>query len=507
MAFPDDQPEPTPVDSEEGSGTEQSRKPLDIFLAEIQQKIGDLRSHMRGQIQTVMPSLPAPESRFNGEAFVDTVGTVVKFRNGGSDFFYTPHATMMRGPSLERLAQPRRKFFDAVAEQIPGHSRVLNIGAGGDVTPIESFRNAGHEIISTDMAEDTMRMLRSRTGMPTFACDLTNIDTVLDPDSVDVIIGNSTLGYLDPAKMKHVIGNLCHIMKHGGVFSFDLTPHPHYFELLEDKKQQTIVNNSAADPYKLLDFIKQFGTRDGINAMAYFSHYRNVAVNLATLDLLKNEFESRGMTCATGTQQFVGEEGMKTPCLTLRVSKDMPGLLQPAEGETLYDDPLEQLHQESNEGKPYFLLGPVDRTSGEILAKELKIHRDRKSDPWLVAHYIAQHQHAASLPPSIKNSVIEGMNPHVYVEGLRPYIEGKEFVPPRPVPDHLAADQVFHKLVIHGEAPFGPDEADRRIDMAYATQERQAHDLAERERQKRLLDQQKEKRAKEKAKKKQGRRK
>ncbi len=485
---------------------EQTRKPLDVFLDDVQQNIGILRSRLRQQVHHTLHDLPGMNSTFTGDAYVDSVGTIVRFRRGESDFFYTPHATDMRKNTLDRLAFPRKKFFDGVAAQVPQISRVLNIGAGGDVAPIESFRDAGHEIISTDMAEDTIRMLRSRTGMPAFACDLANIDRVLEPDSVDVVIGNSTLGYLDPSKMKKVVENLVKIMKHGGVFSFDLMPHPHYFELLDEKKERTIVNNSAPDPYKLLEFIEQYGPENGVSAMSYYSYYRSIAINLAVVDLLKKEFESHGLQCTTGSQHFTGEEGMKTPCLTLRVTKDRPELLEPLEGERLYDDSLDQLRNETKDGKPYLLLGSLDRVSGEKLAKVFHIRCDRRSAPWLVAQHIANTQDLSSFPDAIKNEVIEKMNPGTYATNIRPYVEGKEFVEPKPLPSHIAADQVFHKLVIHGEAPFGPEEADRRIDAAYAAQELKHRDQAERERQRQLLEKQKERRAKEKAKKKQNRR-
>lgn len=485
---------------------EQTRKPLDVFLDDVQQNIGILRSRLRQQVQHTLHDLPGMNSTFTGDAYVDSVGTIVRFRRGESDFFYTPHATDMRKNTLDRLAFPRKKFFDGVAAQVPQISRVLNIGAGGDVAPIESFRDAGHEIISTDMAEDTIRMLRSRTGMPAFACDLANIDRVLEPDSVDVVIGNSTLGYLDPSKMKKVVENLVKIMKHGGVFSFDLMPHPHYFELLEEKKERTIVNNSAPDPYKLLEFIEKHGPQDGVSAMAYFSYYRNIAINMAIVDLLKNEFKGHGLQCSTGSQHFTGEEGMKTPCLTLRVSKDRPELLQPLDGETLYSDSLEMLREETKDGKPYLLLGSLDRVSGEKLAKAFHLFCDRKSAPWLVAKYIADNQDLSSFPDAIKNEVVDGMNPGVYASKIKPYLEGKEFVEPKPLPSHIAADQTFHKLVIHGEAPFGPEMADMHIDRAYAEYEMKRREQAEKERQRQLLDKQKDRRAKEKANKKKNRR-
>lgn len=487
MALPDDHDRtagPAPEHM-----TEQGRKTLDEFVAEIRKNIETLRNQQRSEVRHVFPSLPDQESHFTGEAFVDSVGTVVNFINGQADFFYTPEAIPMRKNTLDFFRVSRRKFFDSVAGQIPDHSRVLNIGAGGDVDPVKCFHNAGHEIISTDMAENTLRALQSEVASPAFACDLANLDQVLLQGSVDVIIGNSTLGYLDPAKVSKIIENLSRAMKHGGVFSFDLAPHPRYFAILAGKREQTVLNESSPDPYELLDLIERYGVEDGLNAMAYYSHYKTLAVNMAVVELIKKEFEKNGMSCATGAVRLTEENDIGLSSLTLRVSKDRPELLQPVEGEDLYGDPLFQLRDEANgAAPPGFIMASLDRKSGPMLAKKFAIPCDARRAPWAVARYIAEHQNANALPQSLKNQVLDSLDPRVYAASIVPYLLGKEFERPKALPRHVALDQTFHKMIILGDSYVSPEVADAKIDAAYAVYEQKQRAIADRDRLKHLLD-------------------
>jgi len=459
------------------------KMPIDTFLNATLKKISELRERLRSSAETTMDALPVGRSGFTGDAYVDAVGTVVHFEGGNPEIFYTPDALKMRDLVLSRQAAAREKFFNAVAAQLPAGSRVLNIGAGGDVTPIRSMRKAGHEVISTDLAENTVQALRSRIDAPAFACDLVNLAEIL-PEPVDFAFGNSTLAYIEPAKFKKVTQNVFHSVASGAIFTFDLAPHGSWFNIAEEKTQQTVANESDADPRRLLEYIKKHGVKNGINAMACFSFFRTLAVNLAMVSVLKEVFEGYGGRCVTGALYYADERGSLFNCLTLRVSKGFDDLLSPVEGETLFSDASKYLSGEINDAKkvPGFILRFIDRDIGEALARAVGIHRDRRSDPWLVAEYVVENQDSAVLPDSIKSEVVGSIDPVRLAEKILPYAKGeKKFVPPRPLSPLIAADQILHKFVISGELALSHEEADARIDLEYARNEENLREKADRE--------------------------
>lgn len=437
-------------------------KTLQTFFEEAVTNAARLRARRRADARTVVATLPGPRSVLTGEAFVDTVGAVVRVARGSSDFFYTPEAIPMRDVALGRLEESRRAFFAALAAQFPPRSRILNVGAGGDVVPIDSMRDAGHEIISTDFAMDTVEALKRRIDTPAFACDLADLAEIL-PAEVDFMIGNSTLAYLDPPKARRIVSNLFRAMRYGAVFTFDLSPHPHYFCIAEGKTKPTLINESAADPATLAELINRYGAKDGMGAMAHRTVQRGESVNAAVVSVLKGFFEAEGARCRMGRQFYRDRSGGQAHCLVLRVAKAHDAILTPVAGEEFFDPSLSP--EEQATGKPPLLvLACLDRDSGEVLARLLGIHQDRRQDPWLVADYVETHQDPRSLPDEVRRAVLAELNPARLAERIRTCLERGQYEVPTPLPFWVATDQFFHKSVIMGEVPFSREAADLKID-------------------------------------------
>jgi len=357
----------------------------------------------------------------------------------------------------------RDALFDAIAAQCPGDCRVLNIGAGGDAALVQRFARAGHEVVSTDFAEGTVRALAQRTSSLTFACDLVHLGRVL-PEPVDVIVGNSVLGYLDPSKVDRIVRAVHESMTRGAVFTFDLTPHPSYFHLLEKKERDTCFNAGATDPAKLLELVRRYGGKHGLGAMAYYVACRNLAAKLAFVSLLRARFASLGAKCASGAVML-----KNLASLTLRVSRSFDSLLQPVPRETPYDDADAYLTDFIQRAPaPRFDLRYIDRGTGEALARALGIHRTAREDPWLVAEYADRWQDAASLPGDVRAEVLAETVPSRYAARIEPYLAGRPMPERIPLPKAIAFDQACHCWVLDKALAIDVGEADRRIDSMYA---------------------------------------
>jgi hypothetical protein len=328
------------------------------------------------------------------------------------------------------------------------------------------MQQAGHEVLSTDFGQSTVDALRARIDHPVFACDLAHLDSVL-PEAVDVVIGNSTLAYIDPKKLGRVVQNVAGAMRVGGVFTFDLAPHPSYFIIANGKTKRQIANESGADPAKLLEFIRRYGRQDGINAMAVFTYYQTLSVNMAMVQTLRELFERSGLRAIGGMLHLQNEHGGHETCLTLRVSREPSSLLDRVAGEQ--DLPSWPIAEEPAAIQAAFRLELVDRASGEELARALGIHEDRRQDPWLVAAYVMQNQRARDLPSALREEILNEIAPSIYATRIKPYVDGTQvFVPPPPLPFLLQQDQVIHKMVITGVGGLDMDLADLRIDQLYA---------------------------------------
>jgi hypothetical protein len=406
--------------------------------------------------------MPGPDSELTGEAYVRSVGTMVTFRRGKADHLYEPEGLYIRDLGLSATSG-REALFDAIAAQCPGDSRVLNVGAGGDAALVQRFARRGHEIISTDFAEGTVRALAARISSPMFACDLVHLGRVL-PEPVDVIVGNSVLAYLDPSKVDRVVRVLHESMTRGAVFTFDLAPHPSYFHLLEERERDTCFNAGATDPTKLLELVRRYGGKHGLGAMAYYVACRNLAAKLAFVSLLRSRFASLGAKCASGAVM-----SKSLASLTLRVSRTFDPILETVPGETPYDDADAYLTEFIQRAPaPRFDLRYIDRGTGEALARVFGIHKSAREDPWLVAAYAERWQDAASLPLDVRAEVLAETVPSKYVARIEPYLAGRPMPERKPLPKAIAFDQACHCWVLDKALAIDVREADRRIDAMYA---------------------------------------
>jgi hypothetical protein len=444
-----------------------ARLPLHEFMADVQSRIASLRSELQAVAPTILESIQDLQSveraQLTGEAYVRSVGTMVKFQRGTAEYLYEPEALPVRDRGLAAVSSGRDALFAAMAAQCPADCRVLNIGAGGDTALVQQFVRAGHEVISTDFAENTVQALARRITSPTFACDLVDLGRVL-PEPVDVIVGNSVMGYLDPSKVDRVVRVVHDVMTRGAVFTFDLTPHPSYFELLDEKERGTCVNASGANPAKLLELLRRYGAKHGLGAMAYHVACRSLSAKLALVSLLRTRFAGLGARCATGAVAL-----KRLASLTLRVSRSFDPILEPVAGETPYDDADAYLTGFIQRAPPpRFDLRYIDRGAGEALARQLGIHRSTREDPWLVADHVAASQDAAGLPAEVRDEVVAEILPSKYAARIDPYLAGKPMPETRPLPTTIAFDQMCHCMVLDKAVSIDVREADRRIDLMYA---------------------------------------
>lgn len=440
--------------------------PLEKFIETLDANIAKLRERLKKEAQDILPEIPPMGELVTGKIFIESVGSIVDFdQYGNFEFLYTPETLPLRKPGLSESEKSREKVFNNIAHQLPDNSRILNIGAGGDATIPTCMKNSGHEIISTDLSQSTINKLSKNINSPTFACDLYHLDEVLPENSVDFILGNSTLGYVDPKKLHKVVQNLSRVMKFGGIFTFDLTPHPIYFQAIDLKNVQTVVNESDIDPTKMIEFIEKYGVQNGINAMAYYQYYRAHYTNIAVLFLIKEIFEEEGLSCIAGSQHLsLGNGGSKIQ-LSLRVSKGYQDVLNFIEDENELND--ETAYDGINDEKIWYRLALIDRKNGEILARKFGIYTSKRSNPWNVAQFINENLSPKELPQEIKDDVVQHINHFELIDKIRPFLHGKVIPIPKPLPLEIIADQTMHKMVIDGAIELSPEEADARIDSVY----------------------------------------
>ncbi len=439
---------------------------IEKLLEMINDRIPTLRNKLRKQADRIIPEIPIKE-RISGNLFVEAVGSIVEFdETGNFEFTYTPHSLNLRAPSLIRAKESRKRIFSDISQQFPANSRLLNIGAGGDTVLPQCMESAGHEIISTDYGQDTINVLAEQINSPVFACDLIHIDEILPENSIDFILGNSTLGYVDPRKLRQVISKLVGVMRFGGVFTFDLAPNPIYFLMQDDHKRQTVANESDVDPTKLIEFVDNYGKFNGINAMAIYSYYRASYTNAAVVFILRDLFEEAGLSCTISYQRFPQTEGGITTQFILRVSNNYPDLLNFIENEYELTNIVDATVS-GDDKKLWYRLALVDRKNGEILARKFGIHKNIKEDPWNVAQYIHDHLWKNDLSPGIKEQVLNDIDPQILYDKIKPYVDSETFPEVVPLPWEILFDQITHKVVIDGSHPMSFSEADVKIDQVY----------------------------------------
>jgi len=441
-----------------------ARMSLDSFFTEVGERIRSLRSRLEEAAPRKARTLEEAW-KIDGQVFVAAIGSIVNVVNHETEFFYIPAILPARDLMLDQLRASRQRLFDGIATQLGAPRRVLVIGAGGDVRPIESLRRRSHEIIATDFAEDVVEVLRKKADVRAFACDLVHLDRIL-PEPVDAVVANSTLGYIDPAKLATVVRNVTSAVTLGGVFTFDLTPHPQYFNMALGATQQTVANESSPDPRRLIALVREHGVGKGIAAATLESGLASLAVNLAIVALLKRRFEAEGLQCSTGEYTLESASGALMTSLILRVSRRDGVLLEPLSGEVAYDDPLEALQRQELNQLSYFL-PCLDRATGEELAKEFGIHRSSREDAWLIPMFLkgnpAETSHYGALLPE----VMSRLDPNVLANRIDEYVNGRAYVAPSRLPVAVLFDQYTRKMVFQGVQGLTVEEADFRIDLGY----------------------------------------
>lgn len=438
----------------------------------VKQKIEELRDEQRRRVLRIYETEPDLIDKSSGDVFIESIGSIVHLENGDFQHIYNLQAIAARDKMTLPFVRDRRKMFEAIAAQFVKGSRVLNIGAGGDTVPINALKLAGNDVVNTDLSQEAADALSRRTDTPVFAVDLVNLEKVMPAKSVDYMFGNSTLGYIEPNKLKKVVENICSIMKKGGVFTFDLFPHGVYTRVFEGGENQTVVNESEICPVRLLELIRKYGPKDGINAMGVYHNYKSMAVQLALMELLKELFEENGYGAACGFYESVVSKNYQSKILRVASPGNEASLLDPVPGEKPFYNMNEgwDLIVREMDAAAYRLLC-LDRRSAALLAKELDIEGEFKELPYIVARYVAENQNPGFLPAEIHAEITKSIHPSIIREAVVPYINGKKVLPLKPLPMAVQVDQVLHKMVMSGQAPFDADVAEAKIDTAYANRE------------------------------------
>lgn len=452
--------------------------PINAFIKEVDRRLQILRQQLRSESpqrrQTIQEAY-----KLSGDVYVEELGTIANISNGVGEFFYTAETELLRGETLKVASEPRRELFQKLGNQLKRKSRVLVIGAGSDFDLIDSLRLCGHEVIATDFGQDIIRRLQNKYDVPSFACDLVYLDTIL-PEPVDYIVANSVLGYLDPRKLKKITDNIWHSFTQAGIFTFDMTPHPFYFDIAEEKTSQTLVNPSAADPRMLTKFINTHGVRQGIAAMSHYTVMRGSIVNYAMLSVLGDAFEKYGSKPALGEYKIrVAGEGTIS-CPMLRIDKEDNNILLPIESETPHSTATEAI-EASSDLKPRFSLTYIDREAAEPLAHAIGIHTSARMDAWNVITYVDNNQATATEVEAQKQVALSELNLDVAKKRILFAIENG-FKPAKRMRMSLIKEQTLRKGVVTGMFPITPEQADLRIDEIHK-QEKEKILLKERNKQ------------------------
>jgi len=438
------------------------------LLTRINENIKSLRDEQRKSVLRVYETEPDLYDKSSGDVFIESVGTILHLENGDFQHLYNREAILARDKMVFPAVRDRRKMFEALAAQFDTGSRVLNIGAGGDTVPINAFKLAGHDVVNTDFSREVTDELSRRTDTPVFAVDLVNLNKVMPEKSVDYLIGNSTLGYLEPNKLKKVVENLCMVMKKGGVFTFDMLPHAIYTRIFEGGESQTVVNESEVDPVKLLDFVRRYGPNHGINAMGRYHNMKSAAIQLAVMDILKDLFESQGFQAGCGYYESNIKEVYQSKILRVWDPAAGDALSELVGGETRYKDLDERWSVLTGKmDKLIYCLICLDRQNAASLAKCFGIEGNPRALPYLVAEHVLDNQNPASLPAEISEEVTKSIHPALIRDAIKPYMGGKKVMLLKPMPMAVQTDQILHKFVMSGQAPFDVDEVEARIDAAY----------------------------------------
>lgn len=429
---------------------------VEEFVDQIDIRIMSYRAGVRASASKILPTMILPHNnRFTGEAYVEREEAVVSFKEGGFPNYYEAGIVRTRDASLGRLKDPREKAFTSLAAGIPENKRILNVGAGGDVVPIQAYLEAGHEVISTDFSQNVVDILKGRVSAPGFACDLVNLKQFVPENSIDVLIGNSVMGYLNIDKVSDVVENLESVMKEGAVFTFDLTPHPSYFTILKDNDEKSVVNDSAPDPAVLIRLMNKYGIEEGLRLMSHYQFAINCSVQGGTMLVLKDLFEEKGWTVKFGVRTMDTNINGAKLIHTLRIGKSEESeILHPVEDDEefvftefnkAYWDYIK-----SSQPRSIYSLFCIDRYWADKLSEVI----GRKMTTWEIIDYVEKNQGGSASIENV-NEVLQDISPENVYAKLIDYVRDKKPFPDlKELSELRMLEQVLHKQAYLGEGKF-----------------------------------------------------
>jgi hypothetical protein len=445
------------------------RPTLEKLLSGIRKKEGDLRADQAEKTAYLFETLDTVPKDFSGEAFIESEGMKQSFKEGvGTDNLYNANAVRMRDGNLNALHGPRADFFKEISKAIPPKSRILHIGCGGDMVPEGVLTPQGHEVIHTDASKSVTDGLKWVVGERAFAADLIDLDHYLSEKSMDILVGNSVLGYVAPRKLKAVVGQIAKVMAHGGIFTFDMAPHDTYFRIAKQTTQETVINNSQPDPGELIRFIDRFGPNQGPSA--YALHYSRMlqSVQVAILRLLEDCFGKLGFGAVSSKATMETPRGPMISW-TLRVARDPVAharLLQRTAAES-------DLPSEEEAGKIQCAMMHVDRGQGMEICKQLGIVTDWRKASWNAMQALMTDYFKRDLDPEIRKQVVAESSPDAIFEKIRAVAESGQDYPSSKLDEAVCHDQQLKSMFIQGALLNGASEEeameiiDQKIDEAY----------------------------------------
>ncbi len=440
---------------------------LEALMEYISEKELGVRNHERTRVtKNSSTSYPQHGKPLDGEYFIEDLGVSRTFTNGTcSDFIYDWEGIGMRNQLLQQHTEHLREdFFKDLADLLPENKTILDIGAGMDMAPIRAFLKAGHRVIATDAGKSIMNNLAKKTGIPTFACDLENIGEIVPGKSIDYLFANSTLGYIDPRKLPGIVEQLCSIMREGGVFTFDMAPHPTYFRIAEKKEISTVINDSDMDPNKVIEFVEKYGVQEGIAATMYYYIIRHAATQVGTLLWLSELFENNDLHTQIGVRK-IEENGSSRSVYTLRVAQGSHPIVMDSSDETFIVD--NSFWNSIDLDNTFIPLTTIDRQSGSRLAKLFRLNVSHRRAPWEVVHFFHAHYDPSALTPETRDTIRSFFDPTVVCDRLQAASENGNFSQGLSLDPTIVIDQGIRKQVLLGLlfAEYPEDEAMHMADV------------------------------------------
>jgi ubiquinone/menaquinone biosynthesis C-methylase UbiE len=404
-------------------------------IEDISARIDAIREMMKAQAQTVIRDESGLDPKITGDVYIESIGTCVRVDQGKTEYYYTKDAIGMRDrTSLEFEHGDRITMFEYLGTALPPKSRILNIGAGGDDAMVLGLQNAGHDVINTDFSQEAVNILKQRAGAPGFAIDLVNLGLVLPQNGVDIIMGNSTLGYLEPQKIRMVAEQLARVMDKGAVFTFDLAPHPNYAKAMDPKDVQTVVNEMDMDPGLLLANIEKFGPEKGVQITKLEAGIKAHSLECAIMGIWQKLFSEYGFkTRISMTNTKIGLLGV------LRVAKHDEDVLRALDEESVFDDVNAMWSAHADEVRVPFVC--IDSHLGPKIAMALGVNFDPRRLCEKVTFEIDE-----AMDPETRSLAMKKFSPEEVIKRLMPYIDGeKTIVEPQGLSEELMREQLFNK--------------------------------------------------------------